>query len=431
MKKITCTFVSLSILLSIVFSEKAIAQTILVSENFENYLGTAGSVPAGWTFSFNGRYNSSFANSNCGPDSSAYQFGGTAPAFPTITTPAFANADSVSFWIKATTQIDTNSFLAVLKTSDGITWDTLTKLIPLPTTGTVHTLAVSDTTVRLRFTFAKLVSGGNLAFDCFSVTRNIYTPVALFGASNACLGDSICFTDSSLIGGSNTITSWHWNFGDNDTSSLQNPCHTYQAANNYTVELIVTGSNSLTDTITQVVTVSSLPQALFSYVNVSGSTIEFTNSSTSDSGNIVSYLWDFGDFSQGSTDSLPQPHNYSGLGKFNVCLQVTSAEGCKNLFCDSINVIGVGIKNTLEAKNEITIGPNPAKNEITIHTANLKSPLLSAEMYDMIGNKFILTERNISGNNYIFNLPTVASGFYFVKIIADNTPLVMRISVVN
>ena len=87
--------------------------------------------------------------------------------------------------------------------------------------------------------------------------------------------------------------------------------------------------------------------------------------------------------------------------------------------------------NTLAPKNEITIGPNPAKNEITIHTANLKSPLLSAEMYDMIGNKFILTERNISGNNYIFNLPTVASGFYFVKIIADNTPLVMRISVVN
>jgi PKD repeat protein len=55
------------------------------------------------------------------------------------------------------------------------------------------------------------------------------------------------FTDESTGG----PTSWSWNFGDGNTSTDQNPSHTYIAANTYTVSLTVSnadGSDTLTRT---------------------------------------------------------------------------------------------------------------------------------------------------------------------------------------
>ncbi|MBO4615281.1 MAG: PKD domain-containing protein [Bacteroidales bacterium] len=62
-------------------------------------------------------------------------------------------------------------------------------------------------------------------------------PVADFSVNNAvvCLGTEVAFTDLST----NTPTSWTWNFGDGETSNVQNPTHTYASAGSYTVSLIV------------------------------------------------------------------------------------------------------------------------------------------------------------------------------------------------
>ena len=37
------------------------------------------------------------------------------------------------------------------------------------------------------------------------------------------------------------ITTWHWDFGDGNTSDQQNPMHTYQQAGKYIVVLTITG----------------------------------------------------------------------------------------------------------------------------------------------------------------------------------------------
>ena len=37
------------------------------------------------------------------------------------------------------------------------------------------------------------------------------------------------------------MVSWSWDFGDTNTSTLQNPSHTYTSAGNYTVSLTATG----------------------------------------------------------------------------------------------------------------------------------------------------------------------------------------------
>ena len=48
--------------------------------------------------------------------------------------------------------------------------------------------------------------------------------------------EEVAFTDMSTGEG---ITTWDWTFGDEATSTDQNPTHTYTAAGTYTVSLTV------------------------------------------------------------------------------------------------------------------------------------------------------------------------------------------------
>ncbi len=58
---------------------------------------------------------------------------------------------------------------------------------------------------------------------------------------------AVQFTDESV----GTITGWAWDFGDDGTSTVQNPSHTYATAGTYTVSLTVTAAEG-TDTYTGV-----------------------------------------------------------------------------------------------------------------------------------------------------------------------------------
>lgn len=62
-------------------------------------------------------------------------------------------------------------------------------------------------------------------------------------------GGAVAFIDSSP-----TADSWAWDFGDGNTSTMQNPSHTYTASGVYTVTLIVTSCGD-TDTATTEISV--------------------------------------------------------------------------------------------------------------------------------------------------------------------------------
>jgi hypothetical protein len=67
------------------------------------------------------------------------------------------------------------------------------------------------------------------------------------------VNEEIQFTDASTGGG--ILNTWDWNFGDNSTSTLQNPVHKYTQAGNYTVRLTVRDDQGTTSTISKTVTV--------------------------------------------------------------------------------------------------------------------------------------------------------------------------------
>jgi gliding motility-associated-like protein len=130
------------------------------------------------------------------------------------------------------------------------------------------------------------------------------SPIAGFSSPGVCLKDPFAqFTDTSKIS-SATISSWQWNFGDAfsgplNTSSLQNPKHTYATAGMYDVTLIVTSANGCKDSVTTIFTVNgSQPKAGFNILNNNGlcsnADVQIQNISSVDFGNIskTEVYWD-------------------------------------------------------------------------------------------------------------------------------------------
>lgn len=62
------------------------------------------------------------------------------------------------------------------------------------------------------------------------------------------------FTDSSLDS-DGSIVSWAWDFGDGNSSSAQNPTHTYASAGGYNVELTVNDDDGATAVASQIIVV--------------------------------------------------------------------------------------------------------------------------------------------------------------------------------
>src|SRR5690554_6521739 len=166
-------------------------------------------------------------------------------------------------------------------------------------------------------------------------------PVADFTVNEACLNDVTNFVNTSTIPSGN-ITDWAWDFGDGNTSNLENPSHTYAAENVYNVSLTVTSNQGCTHTTNGTSTVYPLPQVDFSNTTVcSYLSTDFTDqtviSNANTANNLSNWNWDFGD---GNTSTLQNPtHQYAGPGLYNVNLDVESDHACSAAFSKTVTVL--------------------------------------------------------------------------------------------
>lgn len=88
-------------------------------------------------------------------------------------------------------------------------------------------------------------------------------PTADFVFPLQCEGTALTFSDRSTPTNSGAL-SWQWNFGDNDSSGIQNPSHTYTWGGNYKVTLTVTPARcpDMKATITKKVPVEKRKQGI-------------------------------------------------------------------------------------------------------------------------------------------------------------------------
>ncbi|MCB9234832.1 MAG: PKD domain-containing protein [Bacteroidia bacterium] len=174
-----------------------------------------------------------------------------------------------------------------------------------------------------------------ISTSCDTIYVQANTPNCLANFSYTVSGLNVTFTNTSTGIYNNSL----WVFGDNSTSNLTNPTHTYAAPGTYNVLLGISGnSNGCADSIVIPVTVtggSSNCVASYTYTT-SGNTLAVVNTST---GSFTSVNWMFGD--GGTASGSTATHTYSSAGAYIVCVVVSdSNSNCYDIYCDSVVVSG-------------------------------------------------------------------------------------------
>jgi len=161
---------------------------------------------------------------------------------------------------------------------------------------------------------------------------------------------TVRFTDLSA----GNPASWSWNFGDGQTSTEQNPTHTYKLEGTYDVSLTVTnsyGSDTEKKTgagedicvagATGYIIVGRAPVADFTANPTAGASplaVAFTDKSTG--ATPMTYSWTFGD---GGTSTATNPsHTYTADGTYPVTLTVTNAFGSDSETKEQLIKVGKG-----------------------------------------------------------------------------------------
>jgi len=223
------------------------------------------------------------------------------------------------------------------------------------TLNATYTPAITDNDT---LTFVLAVNQGSscgIVRDTMVVYRN-GQPHAAFSVNNACLGQSVSFTDNSTTN-AGTINNWHWSFGTGDTSSLQNPSYTYTTSGTHTVQLLVSAGINCKDSITKIVNIHPVPVPAFTLsTNCMSDSVVFINNSNISQGTIASWSWNFGD---GHNSISQNPHHlYDSLATYTVSLTAVSDSGCSASITHTLTVHPSPLAGFVAQSNCLTLMVN-------------------------------------------------------------------------
>ena len=247
-------------------------------------------------------------------------------------------------------------------------------------------------------------------FNCINTfTKTIVVnaiPTVSFIAQHKCFGSTTTFTNLTSIAAGNSIVSYVWNLGNQTISSQTNPQLTYNAANNYLVQLIATSNFNCASVYTAMVNVYNLPNVNFSSNNAClNQSTQFTNSTIMSGGNIIKWRWDFqNDGVWDDTVSVNPSIVFPNYGNFNTKLQAVS-----NYQCAASKI------------NQTIIHANPVANFSTVSTClgdvtKFSNSSTSADG-PIVSNQWDFNGDNVMDN--LFHSPQYtysASGSYLVKL---------------
>ncbi len=222
-------------------------------------------------------------------------------------------------------------------------------------------------------------------------------PVAAFFAEP--LTGNAPFTVSFFDTSSGDITSRVWDFGDGDTSTVQDTLHKYENSGIFTVKLTVSNKDGTdTETKTNLIFVQDgvEPSAGFvidnSDIEENSHTVEFKDISSSPDEKIIKRVWDFGDGTK-SEEQAPE-HTYTGSegDAFTVSLSVQNAEGLDTVTKPSF------------VKIESTIIPGFVKGLVTDKSTGT------------VITDAIISLGLVNSSSTIGSVETTSDGLYFIQV---------------
>jgi|GEM_PF-2585003 len=250
-------------------------------------------------------------------------------------TPFFAYLPIPTYLDSATSQVDV-TFFSLSSNANNFSWDFGdggTSNVANPT-HTYTSGGIFPVTLTACNNLCSPPSCESITLPVIVIDTNSVFANFLALPSSACIGTPILFTNLSI-----QDTAWLWDFGDGNTSTAENPTHTYAAPGDYMVTL--TAMNPLsTDVDTQFVSIS--PQVSGSFTNSSNLTqlpIQFTNTS-SGTDSSTNFLWTFlggNPNITSSTDENPVV-TFGSSGTVIVCMTATNALGCGDVVCETIEI---------------------------------------------------------------------------------------------
>jgi gliding motility-associated-like protein len=146
-----------------------------------------------------------------------------------------------------------------------------------------------------------------------------------------CDSATIAFGDSSIT--NDAIRRWHWDFGDGDTSNLQNPVHTFKTPGKFKVSLLVETFDNCNNiyVLPNEIFISSSPKL----TNLKDTSfclpgkVLFRSKQESQNPGVLTWNWNFGNGIQ-SDLSEPDTVLYDRVGVYRPKVVVTNENGCSD-----------------------------------------------------------------------------------------------------
>ena len=272
------------------------------------------------------------------------------------------------------------------------------------------------------------------------------------------------FFQSYTQNSGSTNVNYSWDFGDGNTSTLQNPSHIYSATGYYYVCLTTT-YNGCTYTLcnNEYVDLTWWNNNPFQGTCTAGFMI-LTNSVNSagliniintSQGNNLFYTWSFGN---GFISNNPLPFTtINNPGVYEICVTILdTVVNCSDTFCDTITIDSLGnvfrsnmsgnvgilisrapqpnaLLTTVDFKDvveQITIVPNPSNGIFNINT-NWLQGISQVDVFDITGKQIKSYSINTSKGqkSVALDIQDVADGSYLVRVVSNQRVQTVKLTV--
>jgi PKD repeat protein/peroxiredoxin len=174
-------------------------------------------------------------------------------------------------------------------------------------------------------------AAGNWATDTIAITVTVGLPTADAGPDQEVEEDTWALLNGSASWDAQKVASYIWTFTDGTLMTLNGPEHEYffMDPGIYAVTLTVRDvfGTEAVDTFQITVLDVTQPEARVTSDPpvTQGTTQEFSAETSTDNGEIIQYVWDFGDGSEGS--GITTNHVYASPGDYRVTLTITDRGG--------------------------------------------------------------------------------------------------------
>ena len=238
-----------------------------------------------------------------------------------------------------------------------------------------------------------------------NLTVNEY-PVVSFTATptSGCAPLLVIFTNTTTP----STSTFKWKFGNGDSTNVANPSYTYNSSGTYTVKLTASNGKKckITYTANSLITVNATPAT--PTITLSGNTL--TSSATT--GN----QW-YNATTGIISGATAQTYHPTANGYYYV---IATVSGCISDSSIHYHYSTVGI-NVNEANNNLSIYPNPTKENLTIETNSNTQQRI--EIINLIGQTIYT---NIINKKATINTSAFANGLYILKLSSDKETVVRK-----